>query len=433
MPAYSVVPFVGLLLTIAIAPLVAPHFWERNTRKALVSFLFALPVAVYLVVNGWPALLLHTGMEYFSFIVLLGALFTVSGGILLTGDIRATPATNTLFLFVGGVIANLIGTTGASMILIRPMLRINSERTRTSHIPIFFIFVVSNIGGCLTPLGDPPLFLGYLRGVPFTWTLRLLPEWTLCLVSILTIFYVYDSVQYRREPVGAIEKDRTQIEPIRLRGNLNFLFLLGIMAAVLIESPIKASVPGVEHVPLKEILMIEMAVLSYLFTPRELRERNGFTFSPIVEVAVLFAGIFVAMVPALRILEARGTEFGIDRPWQFFWLTGILSSFLDNAPTYLTYASTASALFGTSAEHLDQLIATTRTVNGFGGSAFLAAIACGAVFMGANTYIGNGPNFMVKSISEEAGYKMPSFFGYMLYSICILIPLFVLLCLVFFA
>jgi Na+/H+ antiporter NhaD/arsenite permease-like protein len=410
---YLILPFAAWLLTIALTPLLAPHFWEKNWRKAVLGLLFALPILGYYGWKGCQEDLLYTAKDYFSFITLLASLFVVSGGILLKGDIEAKPSTNALFLLIGGVLANLVGTTGASMVLIRPLLRINSERTRTWHIPIFFIFIVSNIGGCLTPLGDPPLFLGYLKGVPFTWTFRLFPLWATALALILTVFYIYDSIQYRREPPSALIRDETQLEPITVSGTFNFLLLLGIMAAVLFNVP----------TPWRELIMIAMATVSYAFTPLELRKRNGFTFHPIVEVAVLFAAIFITMIPALSILRERGGELGITRPWQFFWLTGGLSSFLDNAPTYLTYLSLAQGV--TQGLSLPAQIVGVPAI-------YLQAISAGAVFMGANTYIGNAPNFMVKSISEAAGYKMPSFFSYMVYSALILFPLFAIITLIFF-
>ena len=436
LPFLSVVPFAAWLLTIAVAPLAVPKFWESNQRKAALSLLFALPILILLISKGTECRseLLRTGFDYFSFIVLLASLFTVSGGILMTGDVRATPAVNTLILLIGSVLANLIGTTGASMVLIRPLLRINSERSHTGHTPVFFVFLVSNIGGLLTPLGDPPLFLGFLRDVPFFWTLRLFPMWATAVGLLLVAYYLYDHVQYRREPPSALTLDATRIEPIRVTGLLNFLFLLGILGSVLVEGPIHRAIPAARAIPVKELLMIAIAFASYRLTPCDRHEKNGFTFHPIIEVAVLFAGIFVTMVPALFILEARGGELGLNRPWQFFWLTGGLSSFLDNAPTYLAYTSAASGLFHTDGDHLNQLIAATQVVHGatLHGADFLAAISCGSVFMGANTYIGNGPNFMVKSIADRAGCKMPSFFGYMLYAGLILTPLYILLTVVFF-
>lgn len=411
---YLIIPFVAWLLTIALAPLLAPRFWEKNWRKAVLALPFALPILAYYIWIDCQAELLHTGEEYFSFITLLASLFIVSGGILLRGDLKGTPLVNASFLLIGGVLANFIGTTGASMVLIRPLLRINSTRTKNGHIPIFFIFVVSNIGGCLTPLGDPPLFLGYLEGVPFTWTFRLFPLWATALALILAVFYLYDSLKYRQElREGATQARVERGGKLALHGSFNFILLLGIMAAVFFNLP----------TPWRELVMLAMAAISYGCTPRELREENGFTFHPIVEVAVLFAGIFVTMTPALALLEARGGELGIREPWQFFWLTGGLSSFLDNAPTYLTYLSLAQGV--------TRDLGLPAQVVGV-PALYLKAISAGAVFMGANTYIGNGPNFMVKAISEAAGYRMPSFFGYMAYSGLILLPLFALITVIFF-
>lgn len=421
LPVYSVVGFVGLLLGIALLPLIAPHFWERNSRKAIVSAIFSVPILVYFFWIGHPGEIGFELHEYFQFIVLLAALYVVSGGIVLSGDIRGTPAVNTMFLMIGSVLANLVGTTGASMILIRPVLRINTERTRVFHIPLFFIFLVSNMGGCLTPLGDPPLFMGYLKGVPFFWTLNLLPMWAMGVTLVLISFYVFDTIQYRREPKMAIEMDITRIEPVRLHGKYNFIFLFGIMGAVLLKERLP------EHGPmtlLGEVIMIAMAVIAYIVTPDELRRRNSFTFHPIIEVAVLFAGIFITMVPALLILKARGGEFGVDKPWHFFWLTGSISSFLDNTPTYLTYLSLAQGLTLSDPSLIPEIVGVPAK--------YLQAISVGAVFMGANTYIGNAPNFMVKSICEETGYHMPSFFGYLFYAIIFLFPTFILVTLVFF-
>jgi Na+/H+ antiporter NhaD/arsenite permease-like protein len=292
------------------------------------------------------------------------------------------------------------------MLLIRPVLRTNDTRKHIKHIPIFFIFLVSNIGGCLTPLGDPPLFLGYLRGVPFFWTIKLFPFWIVTVGTLLFIFYLFERRAWKRESPTDIISDRLLEEPLRIRGKLNFLWLLGVVGAVFLPTPYR------------EIIMVFMGYLSYRFTPKEIKLRNRFTLYPIKEVAVLFAGIFATMIPTLLILEARGAEFGIKEPWQFFWITGGLSSFLDNAPTYLTFFSLAEGLrIGGSIQGVPEDI--------------LIAISAGAVFMGANSYIGNGPNFMVKSICEEAGVRMPSFFGYMLYSGLILIPVFVLITIVF--
>jgi Na+/H+ antiporter NhaD/arsenite permease-like protein len=403
---WSVVPFAGLLLSIALLPLRAPHFWESHKNKGLVAFLWSLPIAVYFLFH-MPHELVLSMKDYASFLLLLTALFIVSGGIVLKGDLKATPEVNALFLLVGAVLANFIGTTGASMLLIRPLLKTNSERRHTAHIPIFFIFLVSNIGGLLTPLGDPPLFMGFIKGVPFFWTLKLLPVWAFMVGAVLLMFYLYDGVQYRKEECRDLMRDRRRVIPLHLTGTVNFLWVAGIIAGIFLPFP------------RREGVLILMSVLSLLTTKRECRTDNRFTYNPIIEVAVLFAGIFVTMIPALLILNARGAEIGLTRPWQFFWTTGALSSFLDNTPTYLAFFSMAQGL-------------------GLGGAVmgiptlFLKAISVGAVLMGANSYIGNGPNFMVKVIAEEHKLKMPSFFGYMVYSFAILIPLYVVVTLLFF-
>ena len=330
---------------------------------------------------------------------------------LIEGDIEATPRVNAAYLTIGAVIANLFGTTGASMLLLRPLLRTNRERTRVAHIPLFFILIVGNAGGMLTPLGDPPLFLGYLRGVPFFWTLRLWPIWLLANAWLIALFLFVDTRAYRREPRGAIREDRRRIEPLRLKGVFSAALLFAVGASAMLPRP------------WREIVMVSLAALSYWRTPVSYHKHNHFDFGPIREVAILFAGIFVTMVPALGLVHDRAASMGITRPWQFFWLTGILSSFLDNAPTYLTFLSTASGL-----------PLQAPPVGGSGvPDALLAAISVGAVMMGANTYIGNGPNFMVKSIAESQRIRMPSFFGYMAWSVGILVPLFLVVSLVFFS
>ena len=396
-----------MLLAIAVCPLRAPHWWEPNRNKAIVSAALGLPVLAAYGVRH-PATLAHTTLDYVSFIVLLAGLFVVTGGILLRGDLVATPATNTGFLALGGLLASLVGTTGASMLLVRPILQTNSERTRVKHTVVFFIFVVSNVGGMLTPLGDPPLFLGYLAGVPFTWTLQLWPHWALMVAILLAGYFAYDSVQFAREPLAALRRDRRRVTPLRVHGGLNALWLAGVILAVAVLSA-----------PWRELAIVVAAALSLRLTPWRIRRDNGFSAGPMIEVAVLFAGIFATMIPALDLLRLRGDELGVRTPWQFFWATGALSSFLDNAPTYLTFLA------------LGQGLRLPADVVGVPAS-ILAAISVGAVAMGANTYIGNAPNFMVKAIAEEAGVKMPSFFGYMTYSCAILLPLFVLVTLVFF-
>ena len=403
---WSVVPFVGLLLSIALLPLRAPHFWESHKNKGLVAFLWSLPIAIYFLFHV-PHELVLSMKDYASFLLLLTALFVVSGGIVLKGDIKATPEINTLFLFVGAVLANFVGTTGASMLLIRPLLKTNSERRHTRHIPIFFIFLVSNIGGLLTPLGDPPLFMGFIKGVPFFWTLRLFPIWAVMVGGVLVMFYLYDGFQYRKEECRDLIRDRQRIVPLHMTGTINFLWVAGIVGGIFLPFPYR------------EGAMILMAALSLRTTKKQCRIDNAFTYNAILEVAILFAGIFITMIPALLILNARGAAIGLTRPWQFFWTTGALSSFLDNTPTYLAFFSMAQGL------GLNGPVMGIPTL-------FLQAISAGAVFMGANSYIGNGPNFMVKVIAEEYKLKMPSFFGYMAYSFAILIPLFVVVTLIFF-
>ena len=396
-----------MLLAIAVFPLWLPHWWHSNRNKAVVSLLLGLPILA-LYAARQPAVLLSTAEEYVSFIVLLAGLFVISGGILLRGDLSATPAVNTAFLALGSALASFIGTTGASMLLIRPILQTNRERTRVRHTIVFFIFLVSNIGGMLTPLGDPPLLLGYLRGVPFTWTLRLWPHWALQVVVLLAVYFLWDRREYAREPIAARRRDRTQIEPLRVQGAPNILALgLVVLAVALLQAP------------WRETVIVAVGALSLWRTPQTIRRANGFTTYPIVEVAVLFAGIFLTMIPALELLRVRGGELGVREAWHFFWASGILSSFLDNAPTYLTFLALAQGL-GLAREIVDV------------PHAILAAISVGSVSMGANSYIGNAPNFIVKSIAEEQGVMMPSFFGYTLYSGAILLPLFVVVTLVFF-
>ncbi len=403
----SIVPFVLMLLAIALLPLVATHWWESNRHKALVALILGGPIAGSLLLQGetgWHSIQ-HTLLEYVEFIVLLGSLYTISGGIALRGDLQATPVVNGCFLGLGAVLASVMGTTGASMLLIRPLLQTNAERRYVAHTVVFFIFLVSNIGGCLTPLGDPPLFLGYLRGVPFTWTLSLWPEWLAMVLLLLVVYGVWDSILHARESPQALQLDRTHIEPLRLQGSSNFLFLGLVVAAV-------ALVPF----PWRALLMLAATGGSVLLGKASVRQANQFTYTPIIEVAVLFFGIFLTMIPALALLDQHGASLGINTPARFFWITGALSSFLDNAPTYVAFfeaarAQTSPTLGGTMVAGVPEI--------------WLKAISLGAVCMGANSYIGNGPNFMVKAVAEDAGTRMPSFFGYMAYSGIILLPLFV--------
>ena len=436
LPFWTAFPFLLLLLSIAILPLVIPHWWEHNRNRAVITASIAIPFAAYLIlVHGQIGLyeLIHALKDYASFIALLGALFAISGGIYIKGSLSGTPLSNTVFMRIGAVLANFIGTTGASMILIRPMLRANEMRLRKVHIVVFFIFIVSNCGGLLTPLGDPPLFLGFLKGVPFEWTLRLWKEWLLVNGLLLIFFNFFDQYTLSKE-----EKERqgSQLEmimehqPLRIEGWHNLFFLLGIVFVILAKGYGWGMSGNDWPFGLQEGLMLGLTLAAYLTTRTSTRHANRFTFSPIIEVAILFAGIFVTMIAPILILNVQGDELGISKAWHFFWATGLLSSFLDNAPTYLNFAATACGKFGVSVEGSKYL--AEFLMKGPEAVALLTAISCGAVFMGANTYIGNGPNFMVKAIAEENGIKMPSFFGYMIYSGLILIPTFILVTMIFF-
>jgi len=417
LPLWSVAPFAGLLLSIALFPLFAPALWARHYAKVCLAF--GLPVAGYFLLRA-PGELLHAALEYASFLLLLASLFTISGGILLRGTLRGSAGVNSAILAVGAVLANFFGTTGASMLLIRPLLRANAHRRRVAHVVVFFIFVVANIGGSLTPIGDPPLFLGYLRGVPFFWTLRAMGLlWAAACVLVIGVFYLVDRRALALETLAEADGGPARGAPpdtagggearvpLSIEGKINLPLLMVVIGAVFLPTP------------WREAAMAAAAGVSAWKTPRKVREENEFTWFPIEEVAILFAGIFATMIPALLILKARGAELGVVTPAHFFWVTGALSSFLDNAPTYLTFFSLAQGLGG------------AQTVAGV-SAPLLQAISAGAVFMGANSYIGNAPNFMVKAIAEEAGVRMPSFFGYMAWSSGILLPIFFLLTLIFF-
>src|SRR5436190_14337814 len=410
LPLITALPFVALLLAIALLPLAAAGWWHHNRNKALVSFLLAAPILIYLGITA-PELLHEKLHEYLGFIVVIGALFVITGGIHIQGSLAGTPLINTGLLTIGAVLANLLGTTGASVLLIRPLLRANRRRKRVAHVVIFFIFIVANCGGVLTPIGDPPLLLGYLKGVPFDWTLRLWPQWLMVNGMLLVVFNVWD-----RWALQGDEKELQTHEPLRITGGLEILVLLAIIATILLAG--------------SSLIILGLAVLGYFAGSGDRRTRNAFTFGPIIEVAVLFAAIFATMAPVLEMLNAwaQRPDFGLTRPAHFFWASGALSSVLDNAPTYLAFVASAAGLQGV-APHGAYI--GTMALNPEAAK-LLAAISTGAVFMGANTYIGNAPNFMVKAIAEENGVKMPSFFGYIVYSLGILLPLFVLVSLVFF-
>ena len=435
---WLVTPFVLLLTAIAVVPFIDRHWWERN--YPFVAFgLGAVVVGYYAAVLGNVPRLLLTFYEYVSFISLIGSLFVVSGGILLRIRGKATPWENVALLGTGAVISNVLGTTGASMILIRPYMRINKFRIKSYHI-VFFIFIVSNIGGALTPIGDPPLFLGYLKGVPFFWIIgRAWYIWIFAIGLLLAVFFAIDTFQFRlaakRNRDQAVHPDEPEV-----KGLHNVTYLLIILGAVFIERPLMV----------REILMWGAALASYYTTKSEIHAKNEFNFVPIKEVAILFLGIFATMIPALDWLELNSAMLGIVTPAQYFWATGMLSSVLDNAPTYLNFLSAAFGLHGANVDnivHMQAMLGSSTTAalgltNPIHPGAvaitaetwrYVQAISLGAVFFGANTYIGNGPNFMVKSISEQAGAPCPSFFGYVVkYTFPILIPIFFVVWLLFF-
>ena len=441
-PLWMVAPFVALLLGIAVLPLTpkASDWWDSNLHKFYVAaglaagtLLYYLVFCRHSVTLEWPvervlepspsglnlhllgAVLVNTLLsEYIPFMTLLFALYTISGGIRIEGDLRAHPSTNALFLAVGAVLASFIGTTGAAMLLVRPLLDTNRERRHVKHTVVFFIFVVCNCGGLLLPLGDPPLFLGYLLGVPFLWTLRLWPAWLLVNGLLILVYYLYDRLWfYPREEPRDISRDETRTHALRIGGVWpNALLLAVVIAAIGLLSPSKAF-PGTSWHPwlyLREAVLLLLVLLSLTLGSMHLRAANRFSYHAIIEVAALFLGIFVCMHPPLQILHVEGPALGLTTPAHFFWATGGLSSFLDNAPTYVVFFETARSLGG------QPLVAGVQ-------QALLAAVSLGAVFMGAMTYIGNGPNFMVKTIAEKSGVAMPSFFGYMVYSCLVLLPL----------
>jgi Na+/H+ antiporter NhaD/arsenite permease-like protein len=417
-PYWTATPFALLLLSIAILPLVRSHWWHDHWNKAKVSVAFGLPSLLIALFYDRTAIA-HTAVEYLAFISLLGSLFTISGGVRVRGSTAGTPLANTGLL--GAVLANLVGTTGAAMLLIHPFLRANRRRKSRVHLVIFFVFIVANCGGCLTPLGDPPLFLGFLKGVPFAWTLGLWKPWAVLVGALLVMFHRYDRHRFRREGV-VVPQDLDEIaedqRPIRLEGSFNLLLLLAVVGTVLTcGSFIHPRFGETTALVCQSLILAALAVISLKSTPRRLREQNDFSWHPFVEVTVIFAGIFATMIPALAVLRAHGPSLGVTAPWQYFWAAGSLSAFLDNAPTYLAFLAMA--------QHLpDEVAGTTHAV--------LAAIACGSVFFGAMTYIGNGPNFLVRAIAEHHGIRMPTLFGYMAWSLSILGPLLVGITLLFF-
>jgi len=440
LPLWSCIPFACMLLSIALFPLIAPNFWHHHFGKISAFWAASLGIPFLVAFKGTALYeILHIILaDYVPFIILLWALYTVSGGILLRGSLRGTPIVNTVILIIGAILASWMGTTGAAMLLIRPFLRANNYRKNRTFMVVFFIFLVANVGGSLTPLGDPPLFLGFLHGVTFFWTFNIMPHMLLTVGILLVIYFFLDLYHYKKEGVTVPENEAK--EPLKLEGIHNFLFLAGVVGAVLMSGMVdlgEINTLGIHRAVqdwVRDGLLIVMGILSLVTTSKVLREDNDFTWFPIVEVAYLFIGIFITMIPCLLILKAGAKGelalliSAVKEPLHYFWITGALSAFLDNAPTYLTFFNTAIGSFysGMTEAQAVPLLMTENAI-------YLKAISAGAVFFGACSYIGNAPNFMVRSISEEAGTPMPSFFGYILkYSLVFLVPTFIVVTLIFF-
>lgn len=413
----SILPFITLLLAIAVMPFAAPKFWHDNYHIVSLSLAFIVAVYYIIITKGWD--LVHPLEEYIMFISLLTALYVISGGIFIDIKGLSTPWRNVILLAIGGIIANLIGTTGASMLLIRPFIKINKLRISAYHI-VFFIFIVSNVGGALTPIGDPPLFLGFLKGIPFFWIIdKVLLKWATAMAILLVIFYIIDRINFKKQPENIEERESRSKSGITMQGNYNFIFLAVVIGSVFITKPLF----------LREGIMLVAAYLSYRFTKKEIHERNHFNFHPIKEVAWLFIGIFITMTPALELLQNHAGELGLNTPTQYYWFTGALSGFLDNAPTYLTFLTASMGIYGLDVNSINDVLKFIVE-----HERHVVAISISAVFFGAMTYIGNGPNFMVKSIADHQNIKTPSFFKYMyLYSIPILIPIYILIWYLFIA
>lgn len=398
-PVWTLLPFPALVLAIAVFPVAIPHFWEKRAIQMAVVALCALPVVAYELAYGHATQVLEGTKGYLAFVITLGALFTTSGGIHLKGDIEATPKNNLLFLLFGATCASFIGTTGASMLLIRPLLKTNHQREHRAHLVPFFIVIVANVGGLLLPLGDPPLLVGYIMGVPFFWTLRLFPIWLLYVVAFLLTFYLIDRREYARETRKAIAADRSEVVPLSLLGRRNIAFLLAIVPAALLPEGFR------------EVALLALALASYFTTKKAVHEANAFSFGPIIEVAIIFCGLFLCLGPIEVSLAEAAPHFPIQHAWQLFWGSGLLSSVLDNAPTYTAFAALARGL----AHHTTELVAGIDPIK-------LAAISAGSVVMGATTYIGNGPNLMVKAVAEREGFTVPSFVRYFVFALTTMLP-----------
>ncbi len=430
--AWMMIPFGLMLLVIAVAPLVAEHWWEKNLNKLIFVLALSVPTGAYMAYAGLGDKVVHQlFFDYLPFIVLLGALFVVTGGIHIRYNMAGKPLVNSLVLFIGFNIASFIGTTGAAMLLIRPLLDINKDRQYKAHTICFFIALVANCGGVLSPLGDPPLFLLYLRGASFNWFSHLFPEWAFVGVVLLAVYFLTDTYLYRKEhrldPAPAADDEEDEPLRVSVSGAINVFYIVGIVTAVAFLNESHVPAMGREDAPLymkflREIVLVVIILLSLYTTKKRVRRENNFSWDPILEVAILFVGIFVTMTPALLYLNTHAASLGLSKPWEFFYSTGLLSSFLDNAPTAVAFHTVAAGL---------PEAATAELVAGV-PEMILRAISLGAVFFGALTYIGNGPNFMVKAIAERDGVKMPSFFGYMFkFSLVVLLPVYILAQLIF--
>ncbi len=399
LPTWTMLPFPALVLAIASLPILVPHFWEKRSFQIAVLVVLSGPVVYELASMGQTGALVETAGEYASFITTLGALFVAAGGVYAMGDLEATPAANVGFLLVGSVLASLIGTTGASVLIIRPLLRANSQREHTAHLVPFFILAVANAGGLLTPLGDPPLLIGFIEGVPFFWTLRLLPVWVLYVGSFAVGLYLADRRAYARESAAAIARDRAEVTPLSVRGWHNLLWLVAVIAAAFLPRPFR------------ELAMVGIGLASYFGTSREVHDLNGFSLAPLVEVALVFSGLFACLIPIEAGLGARAASLPLQHGWQLFWVSGGLSAVLDNAPTYAAFTALARGL---SAGHGHLVAGVTPLM--------LASVSAGSVVMGATTYIGNGPNLIIKSIAEKAGYSLPSFIRFAFFAFFAMLP-----------
>lgn len=431
--AWSMIPFGLLLLVIAVAPLIVNEWWDSNKHKLAVAILLAVPTAVCLIMGGMAHELEHQLLgDYLPFIILLLALYVITGGIHLSGDIHAKPWVNTLFLAIGWLLASFMGTTGAAMLLIRPLLATNKQREHKVHTVLFFIALVANCGGLLTPLGDPPLFMLFLRGAEFGWFMQLFPQWLFVGVVLLLLYFVFDTMLYKKEHPTNLELDLQEHTPLRLQGKTNLFYLVGVVLAVALVHP--GNIPMMAEADahlwikyLREIVLLVFTSMSLYTTKRKVRYRlNKFSWAPIVEVAILFFGIFITMTPALSYLNHHAASLGLTKIWHFYYATGALSSFLDNTPTAVAFHSVASGL------EPEQIVAYGGSLVAGVPEMLLKAICIAAVFFGSMTYIGNGPNFMVKAIAEENGVKMPSFFGYIFkFAIVVLLPVYILAQLIF--